>query len=653
MVLQSLTIKNFRSIFDETLECEALTALVGANGSGKSSFLRALDLFYNPAAKVDRDDFYNRETTSEIVISLTFAELSTEAKELFQKYIQADTLTVERIFKWEDEKAVAKYHGSTLQNPAFAHIKEELELKDSGKQAKESYKKIKIEAKYSSLPETKTKGDILEALHIWEETNNKDCVRERDDGQFFGFQSVAEGYLGKFTKFLFIPAIREASDDASENKGSAINVLMDLVVRSVLANKEEIKNLKQDTQIEYEKIMAPANLGELTILGNALTKTLKTFAPDASVDLLWKPLDQVTIPMPQADVRLAEDGYSSTVSRTGHGLQRAFILTMLQHLALAQATMRNIVNKKTNGETEEEQSSKTPNFLIAIEEPELYQHPNRQRHLASILMKLTGGEIPGVAEHTQVLYCTHSPLFIGIDRIDQVRLLRKVTNDPAKPKISQITSTKLSLIASELDVLDGNKGLYTATTLIPRLQSIMTPMMNEGFFAKTIALVEGDDDRAAIIGMAKSLGCDLDGMGFAIISAGGKSSMDRPYLIFKKLGIPVYPIWDSDYGKADADPETNKRMLRLLNESEEEWPNFVHDNCACFKNDLESTLKQELGQTIFDTCVGQCKIDFGMAKEKQIKKNPNFYKKLIDDASIQKIESATLKKITETIINLK
>lgn len=53
MIIQSVNVKNFRSILDETLYCEGLTALVGPNGSGKSSFLKALELFYSPTPKIE------------------------------------------------------------------------------------------------------------------------------------------------------------------------------------------------------------------------------------------------------------------------------------------------------------------------------------------------------------------------------------------------------------------------------------------------------------------------------------------------------------------------------------------------------------------------------------------------------------------------
>ena len=96
MIIESIQVKNFRSILDEVLFCESLTALVGANGSGKSSFLRGLDLFYSPSPQIDSEDFYNGDTTTEIIVDVTFKNLSEESKKLFSNYIQGEKLTVER-----------------------------------------------------------------------------------------------------------------------------------------------------------------------------------------------------------------------------------------------------------------------------------------------------------------------------------------------------------------------------------------------------------------------------------------------------------------------------------------------------------------------------------------------------------------------------
>ena len=86
-----------------------------------------------------------------------------------------------------------------------------------------------------------------------------------------------------------------------------------------------------------------------------------------------------------------------------------------------------------------------PTLILAIEEPELYQHPIRQRHFASVLLKLAGGDIVGVTKQTQVLYCTHSSLFVGIDRFDQLQLLRKVPpRDVDRPASTKVTSATIN-----------------------------------------------------------------------------------------------------------------------------------------------------------------------------------------------------------------
>ena len=90
----------------------------------------------------------------------------------------------------------------------------------------------------------------------------------------------------------------------------------------------------------------------------------------------------------------------------------------------------------------------------------------------------------------------------------------------------------------------------------------MTPWMSEGFFADVAVLVEGEDDRAAILGAAKAKGTELESNGFSIIPCGGKTSIDRPATIFRQLGIPVYLIWDADKEANDAKPEDNHRLLR-------------------------------------------------------------------------------------------
>lgn len=652
MQIQNVHVKNFRSILNESLPCDSLTALVGRNGSGKSSFLSALGLFYNPSASVTPEDFYAEDVTQDIEIAVTYKSLNAEAKDFFSAYIDNDSLTVVRVFSDPQSGKSGSYHGMRLQNPDFVDIRNT----GAAMNKRRKYNEIKKEGKYTSLPSATSADAVLRELDNWETQNPEHCKLLRDDGQFFGFTQVGHGYLGRYTKFILVPAVRDALEDATERRGSSVTELMDLVVRSVLAKRGNVEDFRQRTQDEYKEIMNPMNLPELDNLSQDLSRTLKSFVPDAEVLLQWSELPDISIPMPPAEVKLMEDDYESRVERTGHGLQRAFIITMLQHLD----AVRFVEPVPESGASEEiesvagENTFQLPNLVLAIEEPELYQHPSRQRHLASVLLNLAEGAIPGVAESTQVIYATHSPLFVGLDRFAQIRVLRKVPQEGGKPRNTQLKKTNKGAVARELGQAMGRKGkLFTADTLEPRLRSMMTPWMGEGGFADVVVLVEGEDDRAAILSFAKSKKCDFDGMGIAVIPCFGKSSIDRPLVIFRQLGISVYVVWDGDRGGNNSELEVNKRLLRLLRKPEQDWPHFVSESSACFKVNLEKTLEDEIGRESFAQWLAEAQQEFGIDKKKDALKNPAALLYVIDKATQSGRTSGTLESIVEKIVSLK
>jgi predicted ATP-dependent endonuclease of OLD family len=97
MIIKQVRVRNFRCVRDETLTCEMLTAIVGPNGSGKSAFLRALELFYMPVARYNEEDFYVRDTSKPILITVTLTMLRQEELSLFSKYVEAGELTIEKV----------------------------------------------------------------------------------------------------------------------------------------------------------------------------------------------------------------------------------------------------------------------------------------------------------------------------------------------------------------------------------------------------------------------------------------------------------------------------------------------------------------------------------------------------------------------------
>ena len=650
MIIKSIRVQNFRCIRDEILPCESLTALIGPNSSGKSSFLRALDIFYTPTARYTEDDFYNRDTSQDIVVTVTFADLTEDEKKLFQKYVESGGLTVEKVMKWPPNRGSQKYYGTSLQNSEFSSFRSA-----SGANLRVEYNKL-LRSGYSDLSGYTNKDDAEEALQGWEESHPEQCIRRQDEGQFFGFKEVGEAHLERFTRFILVPAVRNASEDATEGKGTSLTEIMDLVVRSVLAQQNKIIELQKETQKQYERIVDPTKLVELQTLEQNLSDTLKIYVPDVKVKLTWLSENVIDIPMPKADIKLMEDKYLSPVESTGHGLQRALILTMLQHLAIAQ--VQESVKQKENSidkVSKETHSLKTPNLILGIDEPELYQHPNRQRHLSKILLKLAEGSIKEVANRTQIIYSTHSPLFVDINRLAEIRVLHKVRKERDKPKQTKIVYTNLDEVAKIIEKADGKpEGTYTGKTLEPRLKALMTPWMNEGFFADVAVLVEGEEDRAAILGVAAVMEYDLEGMGISVIPCMGKNNLDRPAAIFRELQIPIYVIWDSDYdGNKDVNPENNYRLLRLFDQPIEKWPEKITGQFACFKRNLSYTLRKEIGEQLYNKTLETCCKEWGITRKKYAVKNPRVIQKIIKEAQRQGKSSETLKNIISKVVDIR
>src|SRR5439155_26508551 len=60
-------------------------------------------------------------------------------------------------------------------------------------------------------------------------------------------------------------------------------------------------------------------------------------------------------------------------------------------------------------------------FVLLIEEPELYLSPHTQRHLFRVLR--------GLARlGNQILYSTHAPVFLSVDRIEDLALVRHTSD---------------------------------------------------------------------------------------------------------------------------------------------------------------------------------------------------------------------------------
>ena len=627
--------------------------------------LRAIERFYAPSASVELDDFFGRTTDQPIEIELTFTNLDEQELELFGSRVHDGEMSVVRVFDTNTANRNGRYFGKSPQHLPFAAIR----AVTGANEKRAAYNALRgLGDAYAGLPAVTAAGQIEGHLAAWEAEHQAQCELGLDNGQFFGFTNVARGSLQRYTSFVFIPAVRDASADAIDSKGAVISRLMELIVRSAIQRRADIRRFQADVSQKYKELTDPASLTELGDLSADLTTTLQRLYLEASVNLRWRGAAEFPIPLPAADVLIDDDGFEGPVDRKGHGLQRAFILTLLQHLAHASA--QSASGEATQGTDEdagrqteasevseqEEPEFVLPGLILAIEEPELYQHPTKQRHFANVLRSLSSGSLPGVARQTQVLFASHSSLFVVPDRFDEIRLARRRAVDGLPHKECVLSSSSLESVCRRLEsAFREDHGTRTVEGLRSRLH-VLGPELSEGFFADLVVLVEGESDRAAIAAAADIVGYGLAENGIAILPVRGKTSLPNPACIFQELAIPTFLVWDCDQGSGDPQAAYNRALQRLSGVPEADILDYrsdVGERFATFDSKLETTLRAEIGAAIYDTALDEARERFGLQNRADVSKSPAAMMDVLRTARAAEATSAALERIVAAIADLR
>jgi predicted ATPase len=652
MQLERARVKNFRSLRDVEVAFGAHTALIGGNGAGKSSILKAIEKFYSPAKSCDADDFFGRDQSEPIEIELTFNQLSEQETASFEDRVRDAKLVVTRIF--DGSPSSGRYHGVVPQNPDFVPIR----AHTAANPKRAAYNALReTNPAYANLPNAGSQAAVEQALLAWEQAHPEQLVLLPDDGQFFGFQNNSRGKLQRHTSFVFIPAVREASADAADGKSSVIGRLLELVVRSQILQRSDVQAFKQQMTEAYQALVSADNMPELGELAGALTTHLRGLYQDAEVALSWREIGEMPVPLPSADVFLKDDGFGGPVDRQGHGLQRAFIFTLLQHLARTARPEDDDVSAETEDGAPAAPAvpAQAPTLILAIEEPELYQHPTKQRHFAEVLRGLSSGTLPGVQGHTQIIFGSHSPMFISMGKADEIRLIRRSASEDSEFKHCSLQALDLDRIAQKLELAwDKEPGTYSAATLTPRLH-ILGAELAEGFFANGVVLVEGRSDKAALAAVAKMVGVNFEAAGIAIVSAEGKGNLDRPYLIFRELGIPTFVLWDCDQHMPanKRSPRIDLALIKLAKPNDEfdaaPTTDHIGDCYAHFANALEHKLKEDLTADVHAACLAAACEEYGVHPSDDTQKIPDVVYQMLNRAREQGRESAMLRNLVRAI----
>lgn len=261
------------------------------------------------------------------------------------------------------------------------------------------------------------------------------------------------------------------------------------------------------------------------------------------------------------------------LSSLGEGVQYAFNI-LLQIIEI----IHNIKVTRKPEDFEERLIDKEgkklfPLFLV-LDEPEIHQHPYRQRSLIKKIEGLVDNknqeflnllkelfDIDGLTG--QIFIATHSPNILLNDYRQFIRFHRNRGNN----NLLEVVSAMNIAIEDKLYKHMLHNFIY----------------LKEAMFSKCIIFVEGDTENGAIPVFAKRMDCDMDERGIGVIKLDGADSVKRCMKLYKEFGIESIAIIDKDK-KNDYGSETGIYFTKANDYEEDVYNNFkLNDYLRCCK----------------------------------------------------------------------
>lgn len=566
-------------------------ALVGANNSGKSTVLKALDFLFNPSSKkVNEESFCGGQTKAPIEVEGIFHELTAEETSQLQVYLRPDGMfhfkrTASLVTEEAKENAGTDDEQDKVQ--ILPHYCKPQPLLDWLNPSKVSAKAIDpwwkdkqslvhngqsfaafLGEKKPSVAEWKQKAEEFSALHL--------CKGDLKDTWTANPQGYANVLKATLPLFILIPAVRDASDESKVTKTNPFGKLIYEIVKNMDSPFREslAAKLKETTRLLNREGKAERAVGVAQV-----EETIKGFLAElmpADLELEFQaPTLEVLLTTPRIFI---DDGFRGAVDGKGHGLQRAVIFAILRAYAKL-VTERPATTRRT--------------LILGVEEPELYMHPTAQRTIRKVFRSIADGG-------DQVLFSTHSPLLVDVAYFDEI--VRCENPLPSGEEIKHGRGKRFQLSMSDMiaDIENrwpNQKGKVTSASMRERYSHAYSVGRNEGFFAKRVILVEGPTEAYSLPIYAAAMGHDLDSLSISVIECGNKAQIDRLYRIFNELGISCYVIFDFDRDNADSERiKESKELLKLMGAADTDKPTTaaVEADYSYFANKWELDLAKEI-----------------------------------------------------------
>lgn len=543
MRICQLTIHNYRSIRHLELCCESLTVLLGANNHGKSNILSAIEFALNSGDKPNAGDFFSFRSGTEdqdLWVELTFDELTDRERKTWKRYILPGDLI--RIRK---SASLKESGGSETFYAGYAREFSQWWLRPDAIEKLTS----KDEYENSPLKEYPTKGKI--SKKAVEEAQSKYIEIHKDEielgdprlevSPLFGVKTVAAGLL---PEFYLIPAVRDLTEETKIKSTSLFGRLLSRAIKE-MAEKDPrfstlITHMKSlvDTLNRAEAGGKGDRPAQLTSLEGSLDEELKGWGVSVEIEVLPPAIDKIF----EMGTNLhLDDGVRTLAEQKGHGLQRAVLF------ALMRAWAKSLLPRPDEAEALETKARVASDTIIfAVEEPELFLHPQAQRRLAKALE-----EIAGTPGH-QVFLCSHSTHFVDLEHYKRVAIAYKPTAEEGT-KVRQC----LKELFEGADLEDRKKRFHMAKWI--------NPDRGEIFFAKRVVFVEGETETTMIPYLAERLGVfDPE---VSVIDCGSKHNLPLYVSIANAFEIPFIVVHDQDPVPDPVPPDWNTDKVKSKRET--------------------------------------------------------------------------------------
>jgi len=573
MKIKSIRIKNFRTLKDVTIPFDSVTTFIGPNGAGKSTVLRALDWYFNGklGALTEKDCSF-AATEEDIEVQVTFAELTERDRNELGKYAPAEALTF-TAWKRRGADGTETISANSKSYAQFSGIRSKGVAADK----RAAYNDLRTSNSSLSLPAWSSVEAANQAMTTWEAAHTDQLVDAPESLQtnFFGFNSG--GKMSGLFDFVLVTADLRASEESLDGKSSIVGRILERSVDRASAD-EEIAKIVEESREKQQKVYEEKFKVQLDAITKQLNDVVASYSPGRAVTV--SPADvQLKAPRTTFNVAVLDGTTETEVERQGHGFQRTLLISALQFLAQSGAASAEGV------------------ICLAIEEPELFQHPIQAQAFAKVLRALA----EDAAKRIQVTYATHSPYFLEARYFHQVRRLTRSSDETPLVTVHFATIEEVKTKLNQT---------VDADQIGRQLDGIVTNRLSVALFAVRALLVEGDTEVAVMYGVGdRDAVGRLESQGLSIVSAGGKGGIPLAHAILTCLGIPTYVLFDGDSGfknraeavgkkqKAIDDERTkfsteNRRLLSYLGEIEADFPTEqVGDRVATLSDHLESYLE--------------------------------------------------------------